>query len=65
MEVHSTRIPDAVDAAMKDEIDYEDGERPSGYIRDAIVIRLYLENDREFLKEAKTGLDSAETAHSD
>lgn len=65
MEVHSTRIPDDVDAAMKGEIDYEDGERPSGYIRDAIVIRLYLENDRQFLKEAENGLDSAETAHSD
>lgn len=65
MEIRSTRLPDDVDAAMADQVNFEDGERPSGYIRDAVVIRLYLENDRQFLTEAEDALDSAETARSD
>lgn len=65
MEIRSTRLPDDVDGAMVDEVNFEDGERPSGYIRDAVVIRLYLDNDREFLREAQDGLESAETPRSD
>lgn len=66
MEIRSTRIPDDVDDQMTDEVDFEGGERPSGWIRDAVVIRLYLENDRQFLEEAReSGLDRVETSSSD
>lgn len=65
MKTRSTRLPDDIDDGLKRAVNFEDGERPSGYIRDAVLIRLYLDNDREFLEEAREFLDSVETAPSD
>lgn len=54
-EQRAVRLPEALDTAMIDAVDYP-SEKMSDWMRGAIVIRLAMENDREFLEESKEEL---------